>query len=287
MRKRWRILGVVLVTILATFAWANACYEWVACHPWFESEDYDLRVLTMNVHSPGEESRQRAIADLLLRQDADIVQLNEIDIRDSQLLDSLMRQHYEVVVDRYARQRSGDIVYSRHPVMLSAHVKRSKKVGSRYKIRFSVGDRPLHLFVCHLSSNNGRHGELCNIASEHLPDRQSIKERRWQYRIAQANRVAEAVSICDSIEVDVPTIVMGDLNEVAGTLPLEVFSAAGMRDSWWEGGCGYGSTFHSGWMRLRIDHVLHNGGLVLKGIRVVDSCNLSDHNAVVAEFSLR
>lgn len=52
-----------------------------------------------------------------------------------------------------------------------------------------------------------------------------------------------------------------------------------------KGGNGYGCTFHDGWLQLRIDHILHSKGLNLESIKVIDT-DLSDHNAVVAGFSI-
>ena len=62
-----------------------------------------------------------------------------------------------------------------------------------------------------------------------------------------------------------------------------ILRSCGLKDSWWEGGNGYGATFHDGMMRLRIDHVLHSDKLKLQNIKVIDT-NLSDHNPVVAGF---
>ena len=81
-----------------------------------------------------------------------------------------------------------------------------------------------------------------------------------------------------------PVIIMGDMNDFNRSALLDTFAINGFRDSWWEGGNGYGHTFHSGWMRLRIDHILHSEQLVLKSIKVIGT-NLSDHNPVVAGIS--
>ena len=49
--------------------------------------------------------------------------------------------------------------------------------------------------------------------------------------------------------------------------------------------CGYGSTFHCGWLRLRLDHILYDKSRIkLNKIKVLES-DLSDHNALMANFS--
>lgn len=78
---------------------------------------------------------------------------------------------------------------------------------------------------------------------------------------------------------------MGDMNDFNCSAPLDTLMSCGLKDSWWEGGNGYGSTFHSGWMRLRIDYILHSKELKLENVKVIDT-DLSDHNPLVAGFSI-
>lgn len=81
----------------------------------------------------------------------------------------------------------------------------------------------------------------------------------------------------------VPTIVMGDFNDVPGSPTLNILERAGLKDAWWEGGCGYGATIHHP-LPYRIDHILHNDGLKLKSIKKIVTQDLSDHDALVARF---
>ena len=66
---------------------------------------------------------------------------------------------------------------------------------------------------------------------------------------------------------------------------MDSLNDAGMKNAWWEGGFGYGTTYHKGWLRLRIDHIYYNEKLMLKNVKVVDT-NLSDHNILIADFSI-
>ena len=53
------------------------------------------------------------------------------------------------------------------------------------------------------------------------------------------------------------------------------------------GSCGYGTTFHDGWLRLRLDHILYpKDKLELKSVKIIDS-DLSDHNALIAGFDIK
>ena len=80
-------------------------------------------------------------------------------------------------------------------------------------------------------------------------------------------------------------IVMGDMNDFDTSAPLDSLKEAGMKNAWWEGGIGYGATYHEGWLRLRIDHIYYNEKLELKDVKVVKT-DLSDHNVLIADFSI-
>ena len=108
-----------------------------------------------------------------------------------------------------------------------------------------------------------------------------------RYKRAQITRSLQAHWIKDVIlKTPYPIIVMGDMNGFNCSAPLDTFSSCGLNDAWWKGGNGYGHTYHDGWIRLRIDHFYHSKELKLESIKVIDT-NLSDHNPLVAGFSLK
>ena len=79
-------------------------------------------------------------------------------------------------------------------------------------------------------------------------------------------------------------IVMGDMNDFNHFAPMDSLRDAGMKNAWWEGGFGYGATYHAGWLKLRIDHIYYNERLCLKNVKVVNT-DLSDHNILLADFA--
>ena len=84
-----------------------------------------------------------------------------------------------------------------------------------------------------------------------------------------------------------PIIVVGDFNDVSGSYTLSCIKDIGLSDAWWEGGFGYGTTFHNKWLRLRLDHILYpKDKLKLQSVKVINS-DLSDHNALIADFSFK
>ena len=100
------------------------------------------------------------------------------------------------------------------------------------------------------------------------------------------NRALEADSIYNALTDEKnPIIVMGDLNDISGSYTISCIKDVGLSDAWLEGGLGYGTTFHDGLLRLRLDHILYDKSrLKLNKIKVLES-DLSDHNALIANFS--
>ena len=79
---------------------------------------------------------------------------------------------------------------------------------------------------------------------------------------------------------------MGDFNDVYGSPVMDFFEDAGLKNAWWEGGFGYGATFHNP-LPYRIDHILYSNYLNLKGIKKISAEGLSDHDALVADFEIK
>lgn len=304
MKQRRKIgLGIgAVVSAIALFL--NCRFEVIAFHPFFGSDDVDLKVMTWNVHCPnGADSvRQQKIAEVILQEDADFVLLNEFYQDSCMVTDSLLRTRYKFTEEYQSHRLCGDIFYSKrelhnsgHPVLRDVWKSRFAKEGEEYpdslkqyiyssiKATLAIGTDSVFIVGCHLISNNeGSSGTIDNIDSLKLLD-----QKFERYKEMQKKRTFDAkwmgALIMDNTH---PVILMGDMNDFNCSAPLDTFVSAGMTDAWWEGGTGYGCTFHTGWMRLRIDHIMHSDGLELTDVRVIPT-DLSDHNPVVACFIIK
>ena len=98
-------------------------------------------------------------------------------------------------------------------------------------------------------------------------------------------RELEAESIVNDIGGKKKIVVMGDFNDVCGSGVLNIFHTAKLEDAWSNGGFGYGATIHLP-LPYRIDHVLYGEDLKLKGIKIIETGQYSDHDALVATFDL-
>ena len=147
------------------------------------------------------------------------------------------------------------------------------------KATIAVSGDSVQILGVHMASNHYNGSSMGAV----LKNDTSSYER---YKYAQKQRCFQAHWTKNVVlESKHPIIVMGDMNDFNCSSPLDTLTSCGLRDAWWEGGNGYGYTFHSGWMRLRIDHILHSDKLKLQYIKVIET-NLSDHNPVVGEFSI-
>lgn len=272
----------------------------MAFHPFKSEGKPELTVMTWNVRCPdGADSlRQKAIAKLILKEDADLVLLNEYYQDRCLVMDSILKTRYPFSEDCLSHKRCGNILYSKLDLKKSGrfyirHLRRFQPALGGVKYPDSLrGKSPLaivsgvcigrdsvRLYGVHFPSN---HYDGSSFKKELESDTTSYD----RYKEAQKRRCFQAYWIKEAVlESKCPVIVMGDMNDFNCSAPLDTLTSYGLRDAWWEGGFGYGATFHDGWMRLRIDHILHSKELKLESIKVIDT-DLSDHNPVVAGFSI-
>lgn len=278
-------IGFFLLT-LGTASFFNWRYEVIAVHPLRSVGQHELKVMTWNVHSSrGTDSlRQKEIASLVLKENADVVLLNEFNQDSCKVADSLLKMRYHHTVEHRSHKKCGDIFYSKYANHNSDRIKspvKGKPIQG-IKTTIAVGKDSVQIFGVHLMSNQNYNRNLGDENDFGNNGNLSLTN----YKYGQELRCFQAE--CTKAEVlksKHPVIVMGDMNDFNQSRPLNILTSYGLRDSWWEGGNGYGCTFHDGWLRLRIDHILHSDKLKLYNIKVIDT-NLSDHNPVIAGFSI-
>ena len=283
LRKKFLLAICLFISLLLVAYFFNREYEVISFHLLRSDGRSEIKVMTWNVHcSKGADSiKQRKIAELVLDVDADFVLLNEYYQDSCSVTDSLLRMRYPFTEESRSHRRCGDIFYSKIMMFHTGRVKTPKKVKRTQTIKatITVGNDSVQVFGVHMASNR-----YDGTSFEKVLDGDSTSYD--QYKDAQLKRCFQTHWIKEAVlDSKLPVIVMGDMNDFNYSAPLDTLMSCGLMDAWWEGGNGYGATFHSGWMRLRIDHILHSKELKLESIKVIET-NLSDHNPVVAEFSL-
>ena len=135
----------------------------------------------------------------------------------------------------------------------------------------------IHVIACHLRSNQytvaRRNMEPEQEWSDGLDEYLRRTEFGYRCRAIQADLIRQEL---DSIG-DVPTIVAGDFNDISGSYALKTIQGTQLKDAWWEGGSGFGVTYHAYNIFLRLDHVLYSRHFNLHHIQVLDQAKWSDH----------
>ena len=264
----------------------NVRYQIFPLHLNTSQENPDLRVLTFNIHSLGDKFESRKIAQLVLDEDADIVLLNEYNDSISHEVDSLLKKRYPYTCMPRPKWKCADVFYSKYPIEEFLRLSNKQLRTLTYKSVISFHGKPIRLFCCHLFSNNHK---LDSLQVDNVDSPMGKwEEHKIKYDSAQEHRIKEIERICTHLDSmpHVPTLVLGDMNDITCTPTLQPLLDRGYQDAWWKAGFGYGATYKHGVVRLRIDHIMFSPALKATNAKVVDSKHLSDHNALVAEFKI-
>lgn len=282
-KKRTVVLIVLVVAELA-----NCHFE---CLPMNlpHSIDYGtLKVMSFNCNlSPnrgGYHEQRATITEIIREQDADVVFLTENFIMRE---DSLWLDLQELYPYR-SRKNSvvGNRLYSKYPIVYDSLLTENRMAYGITWCRIDLKGKVMNVVGVHLSSNNYNE-EMVYMTPDSVESGSEARTYLKNIMVAGEYRQMQATSIIGMMEDDgkVPTIVMGDFNDVCGSPTLNILEHGGLKDAWWHGGCGYGATIHKP-LPYRIDHILYNKGLKLKCIQKVDCRNVSDHDMLVGYFEM-
>lgn len=81
----------------------------------------------------------------------------------------------------------------------------------------------------------------------------------------------------DTLRSDMPTLVVGDFNEMNGSYAIERIKGDRLKDAWWTNGFGLGTTYDSWHLKLRLDHILYSKEFEVEDIQVLSDFLHSDH----------
>lgn len=278
--KRWFKAGTVIfiVLLLANWYWNVFSFGFDSLDEHMDADS--LKVMTWNISCADASGTNdmEGLVERILSQDADVVFVTEYSREAKPEIDSLLSKVYQYKGGLQDWQMLGE-VYSSVPIDSCRCVEGE---GNGHLFRFEIQYRNLCLpiFCLHLQSNNILNGE--QFYPDSIQGRGGVSHYLENYRLASEIRAGQAVLVVSDM-TDSPCIVIGDMNDVAGSPALDVFEKAGLKDAWWKGGFGYGATIHKP-LPYRIDHIMYSDGLRLKGIKKVDANGLPDHDALVAEF---
>ncbi len=253
-----------------------------------------LTLLTYNTHRMGEfrKPAQNRVLQYLLRQDADIICLQEVEVYKDptyltlgELREAMKEKYPYSYIDFsvYNRRRQfGNVVFSRYPLINKQTIRYTSRANISSRCDVVVGGDTLRLITNHLESNRFDRGDL----AENIANGDSLKEsahrlgNKWGK--ASAMRHEQARSVHREVEQSpYPTVVVGDFNDLAWSYTYWRVRGT-MRDcflatSWWR----YGATYTYHHIGARIDYILCSRTLHPAECHV-ERVRHSDHYPVVA-----
>lgn len=277
-KKKWIVAGDLAIVIVVLNSWNN-CF----CFGFKNTFSGDLKVLSFNVNSGGvyDVDKANAVLSIIQKESPDVIFLTE---NFSPLCDSL-HERLHTVYPYDTRRLNHNVIYSRFPLSNPLIFQMINR-GTSYMVECDadVNGKEVKLFGCHLSSNNYSKSKDY-LTPDEVNSTSGIKAYFENFSYATQMREMEADTVIYHCKDAERVVIMGDLNEVSGASSMRKFVSAGYKDAWSVGGFGYGATIHYP-LPYRIDHVVYNSGLKLKGIKKIDARDISDHDALVAVFDL-
>lgn len=284
--RRWKV-AVCLLLLAVVGNWYFQTLPLNLCH----DTDGELKVLTFNCNLSPKDSdiikRRESVIRFIREQDADVAFLTEnFIVRQDSLWLEIQDAYPYCAKDNNS---VGNRMYSKYPIVCDTLLKDKVMAYGITCCQIEVKGELMEVIGVHLSSNN--YNEQMEYMTPHSVEN-SVQAKTYLGNIVtasryRANEASLIVNFIDSIKSNkpIPTIVMGDFNDVCGSPTLNIIKDSGFKDAWWEGGGGYGATIYHP-LPYRIDHILYNDRLKLKSIQKIDADKQSDHDALIGCFEV-
>lgn len=282
-KRKWKVASISFIFCIIINCWFE-CFPLRFYHYYNKGNNNILKIICFNIDGAVGDPlfKAKKVRNFIHKYSPDIVFLAEFNEQYPKSLDSLLSEDFPYKT--FPKYLYFQYFYGKSSFMNVGRLKneKGKDVGV-YTCSIVFKGDTVDLYGCHWASNN----------YNHLNEReaiQNIKNHSDLFRVinnitsASRQRKLEAESIVNKMAMTShKAIVLGDMNDVCGSTALKTLQSAGLKDAWWEGGVGYGATIHHP-LPYRIDHIMHSTDIKLKKIQLLDSNNISDHDALYAEF---
>ena len=305
--RRWKVGAILWIIIIGL----NVYTEAVPVNLFSTNEEGELKVMCYNIDGFSEPFKKDTafvdnMAQMILKEDPDVLVLEEFINGYCRRLDSLLRNNYSF--SEVLSKGTPNAVYSKYPLsdkmelfldsasIMNEGLEQAAKLDSnrtteseRLVLGVTINKRKqkLRVIACHLASNH------YDITRRKMPETERWWEGIPKYRLSfQSGSLARETEIqYTQKEIEkykkqgMPVIVCGDMNDVSGSKTLRMLQSTGLKNAWWEKGRGFGFTYHGHhFMNFRIDHILHTEDIKVKSIKKIEQ-HFSDHDPVIASFA--
>jgi len=299
MRKFLRIIGLVLLVILAGCMWLLLSHGTPPTEAELADKPHRLTVLTWNTNcmSRYQKPEKNEVLRYLMQQDADIICLQEVDVYKSntyltlqEVKDILHRKYRYSYLDFsvYNKYRQfGTMVWSKYPLIhkQSIHYATGGNLSNRCDV--VIGKDTIRIFNNHLESYMFKAEDLEDLETQRNYDglRSSARKLETKWKRALPLRNAQARVVRAEIEKSpYPVIVVGDFNSMPLSYTYLTISR-GLHDAWAETSWGrWGTTCTKRNIGVHIDYILSSPSLVPVSCTIQKTTG-SDHRPVVATLA--
>ena len=227
-----------------------------------------------------------SIFDYILKQDPDIVCLQEFKVRDishvrSYLASKMKDYSAEYYLFPTAEGAFGNVTLSRLPVKGKGRIKFDESANLAIYTDYEHQGNPFRVYNCHFESYNISPSGIIRA----LADRDStiIEETGIKMKRSITRRPKQVDKVFSDIEnCPVDAFVCGDFND--NPMSYTYFRMTrGRTDAFVESGHGFGATFARLWPLLRIDYILFPEKYMSVS-QSIPRIPYSDHYPVIAEI---
>lgn len=275
------MLGILIFVFAAAINWWCDCFSLNLLKNEEISAEQSLKVMCFNINGDPDNitDKSKELLEIVVAKNPDVIFFAELPDRNN-VLDSLVKEifHYSAYGNGYLHN-----FYSKYPLGVPRILNDGDEDVGVYMCPVIVNNDSVILYGCHLASNNYT-ADRKYVTPDSINDKEDLVTYFHDIQLAYRQRTHEVEMLVSDMDYD-KTIVLGDFNDVGGSKVVKKLEKLGLRDAWWEGGCGYGATIQKP-LPYRIDHIMYSSGIVLRKIEVVSSRGLSDHDALYAEFCL-
>ena len=286
--RRSSMKGLLLAVLLPSFFFAGRYYQ-----PHWKTVEGEpsLKVVSYNVglfaHADKEQDRAEladSVSAYLMRQDADIICLQEFYLPSKINLDRWLHQHFpgykaEYYVLTGKSGHAGNLTLSRRPVVGRGKEVFEKSTNMAIWTDVRLDSSTVRIYNCHFESYNISMGRLVKgLRDDAFREETGLKMRRSiRERPRQVAHVLQSVNTAS-----VRSLVLGDFNDTP--LSYTYFRLLrGRHDTFVKAGKGFGATYRALWPFIRIDYILYPKDLQAVSYEVGEA-TYSDHFPVIATY---
>lgn len=199
-----------------------------------------------------------SVFTFLRKQDADVICLQEFyqKYNSTALKTTLAREFPGYNTSYYTykgkRGRFGNVIISRFPIVGKGVIEFDNSANLALYADLELNGRTVRLYNCHLESYNISPAKLFRKR-----DRETLNETEEKMRHSIGLRPRQVDQILKDVNgCTLPTLVCGDFNDTPISYTYRRLRH-GHKDSFVDGGSGFGATYAVLWPALRIDYVMH------------------------------